>query len=129
MKEMGLGIETSAWVATLSLVVGTHRCGLASVGPPLAGSLSGRRDHGVQQHKLRDRYAIAGQRCAESTHRLRDQSDGLRCPSCGDNGASLIIEGGPGPVRQGNRNTVEAGFGDKRLNPLPISGIAACPGN
>ena len=52
MKEIGLRIETCIGIATLTQVVIPHGVSLAGVAPPFARRLSGRWDHGVEQHKF-----------------------------------------------------------------------------
>jgi hypothetical protein len=129
MQKMGLGVEACIWIATLMQVVVAHRLRLASVSPPFAGCLSRRWDHGVQQHQLRYRQSIAGQRRAESAHRLSDEGHFVACPRGDDDGIGMIGEGGARPVGQGHCDTVVAGPFKERLDQPPVASVAARAGN
>ncbi len=81
MEEMGLRIEARVSISTLAQVVGPHGLGLPRIAPPLARGLSRRRNHGVHQHKLRDRQPVASQRRAESAHGLGDKGECFGAPA------------------------------------------------
>ena len=56
-------------------VVGVARLLPAGVGPPVAGRLAGRGDHGRHQHDQADGQAVADERRREPSHRLGHDHD------------------------------------------------------
>ena len=52
MKEIGLRVEACIGIAPLTQIINPHGLGLTGIAPPFARRLSGRWDHGVQQHEF-----------------------------------------------------------------------------
>ena len=129
MKEMGLRVEAGIRVAALTRVVASHSFGLVGISPPLACSLTRRRDHRIQQHEFGDWQPLAGKRRTEGTHRLGDQGDVFGRLGGSDDSVGVIGEGRARPIRQRHRDAARARITDEWLNELPISGIAAGAGN
>jgi len=68
MKEMALCVEAGIRVAALTHVVASHGFGLVGISPPLACSLTRRRDHRIQQHEFGDWQPLTGKGRTKGTH-------------------------------------------------------------
>ena len=102
----------------------------ASVTPPVARSLTGQRDHRVDQDQQADRGARARYRRGEAAHRLRDHHDVVMSADGGDDRIGVFRQ--PGRLvssGQVHRDRLVAASLQLGNDPMPVPRRAARAGN
>src|SRR5215510_2190992 len=97
VKKVDKRIERSVGHATVAYILLALRLSMASIPPPLTGSLAGLRDHRIDQYKHCDADLSAYERQCEASQRLRDE-DHRGLDSIGDradDGSSVLLKTGP----------------------------------
>jgi hypothetical protein len=123
MKEVNEGIKWRVDLTAVTPVPLPLCLAMTGIGPPLARSLAGLRDHRIDEYEQCDRHPFANERSDEACQRLRNKDNALRLtPADGaDHGGRILRQaGGVVSRRKRDRDRLIAALLELRRNQVPV---------